>query len=190
VFCIRDIKASNVVVLQHRKSEYIVTDAVELFDVNTGKIFGSLAQSFDDIDKVFDNRGQLLAVRRQNKLLKYSPVYHDKDLNYIKNVNRLLTYVELEKALKAQNVYYGLLHINYKKTLKGNQVLKIYTGTKKFKCEFGSYLGIFIEKKASRCGHEYTTGAKRNVQINVYRFLVDNKRKIYLYSYTITPSIL
>jgi len=190
MFYIQNIKPSDVVILKYQKNKYIVTDGLDLFDMSTGKIFGELAYHYEQIEKVWTHTGKLLAVRQKDVLLRYDPVRHNKDLRYLRHVNGLLTFEELKQSLEQQNIHYGLLHVTYKKTLYGNRPLKIYGGKKKYQLEFGSYNGLFLEKKKDKFGKLHRTGAKNNVQINIYRFLVDKKRSVYLYKYTITPCIL
>lgn len=170
------------------KKEYIITDSLELLEIATGKIQLKLGNVYELIDKVFDSKGKLLAIKRDNKLVKYNVFHDDKDLAYLKTVNKLFTYDEMIQNFRKLGIVHGTFDIMYKK-IKSEQ-LNLYFAKKTYETYYADYHALVLGHKITEHGSRYKTSERKNITIKIYRYTVDKKRDLFLYRYFITPFLL
>lgn len=190
LFTEEQFKAGQIVKLDFRKHKYLLLENGVLVETKTGKIAKKVNILLPNIVSVFDNQENQLAIKKDGQLYKFNPFIHDPTLNYLKHVNKLLEWNEMEEQLKAEKVFYTDTQ-NYI-TVQASKVKISFSEFKNFKTQQKQIIGIKTKQKIQHIkGKETVTGKyQQNITLTILRLTIDEKKGLYLYRLQMSPYFL
>ena len=182
IFYIDDCKAGQRFYFNHNKKEYLLLTNNVLVSVDDGKIAQNINMMYNNISKAYDSNGEQIAIRLDNKIFKYNPLIHDKELITLKTLNKLKTFEQIELELLKEKLIFPFTLANYRKVtptkLMVNGLLQNFT--------------TFI-KEVNTQQRYYKKNTNQtyynSVSIMLYKIEIDKKRELYLYKYQLMPCV-
>ena len=171
-FTENDFRPTNRIFLTYSKDEYFVTESYRIVNLRTGKDTTNLSTQINEIEKVFNAKGEQIALKTIKGLKHFNADEHDPTILAIKRINYLLTFSELGNNLLESNINHSnLFTLPYGQKVTAR--LKSPQGAFNCNCWVAEIKGTQYDEK---------TRQTTKLTIKIKRYLVDKKRKVFLYS--------